>query len=95
MWKFESSPGHQILRRIAILQFFFTFYFILLNDNSYNSDDKEEVGFLDKQYKKMTFISEESVLSKYLSSSSKSYYPICNLFHCGMKKFPRHREIKN
>lgn len=35
-----------------------------------NSDDKEEVGFLDKQYKKMTFISEDSVLSKYLSSSS-------------------------
>ncbi|OCL85529.1 exonuclease V subunit alpha [Aliarcobacter thereius] len=33
-----------------------------------NSDDKEEVGFLDKQYKKMTFINEESVLSKYLSS---------------------------
>ncbi|MCT7609752.1 AAA domain-containing protein [Aliarcobacter butzleri] len=33
-----------------------------------NTDDKEEVGFLDKQYKKMTFISEESVLSKYLSS---------------------------
>lgn len=35
-----------------------------------NSDDKEEVGFLNKQYKKMTFISEESVLSKYLLSSS-------------------------
>lgn len=33
-----------------------------------NSDDKEEIGFLDKQYKKMTFISEDSVLSKYLSS---------------------------
>lgn len=33
-----------------------------------NTDDKEEVGFLDKQYKKMTFISEDSVLSKYLSS---------------------------
>ena len=33
-----------------------------------NTDDKEEIGFLDKQYKKMTFISEESVLSKYLSS---------------------------
>lgn len=33
-----------------------------------NTDEKEEVGFLDKQYKKMTFISEESVLSKYLSS---------------------------
>ena len=33
-----------------------------------NSDDKEEIGFLDKQYKKMTFINEESVLSKYLSS---------------------------
>jgi len=33
-----------------------------------NSDDKEEVGFLNKQYKKMTFISEDSVLSKYLSS---------------------------
>ncbi|WP_195783429.1 AAA domain-containing protein [Aliarcobacter butzleri] len=35
-----------------------------------NTDDKEEDGFLDKQYKKMTFISEDSVLSKYLSSSS-------------------------
>ncbi|MEV9498304.1 AAA domain-containing protein [Aliarcobacter butzleri] len=35
-----------------------------------NTDDKEEVGFLDKQYKKMTFISEDSVLSKYLASSS-------------------------
>ncbi|MDN5103867.1 AAA domain-containing protein [Aliarcobacter butzleri] len=33
-----------------------------------NTDDKEEVGFLDKQYKKMTFISEDSILSKYLSS---------------------------
>lgn len=33
-----------------------------------NTDEKEKVGFLDKQYKKMTFISEESVLSKYLSS---------------------------
>ena len=36
-----------------------------------NTDDKEEVGFLDKQYKKMTFISEDSVLSKYLSSDSE------------------------
>ncbi|MCG3653489.1 AAA domain-containing protein [Aliarcobacter butzleri] len=35
-----------------------------------NTDDKEEIGFLDKQYKKMTFISEDSVLSKYLSSGS-------------------------